>query len=170
MKRLTDCIYFYSVTVCRLLALFSVSACLHAEAPVNTNPSPDFIVQTLDGQRISLSQLKDKVVVLNFWGTWCMPCKKETPDLVAIQKQFADKGVTVIGIAMDHGNEKAVKAFAKDYSVNYPIVIADTMLLHNFDVMVAPTTIIINQIGKIVFRQVGAISRQDFILRLADLL
>lgn len=166
MKRF---IYCY-VTVCRILALSMVSACLYAEAPISTNPSPDLMFQALDGQRISLSLLKGKVVVLNFWGTWCTPCKKETPDLVALQKQFADKGITVIGAAMDRGNEKAIKAFAKEYSVNYQIIIADTRLIHHFNVMVAPTTVIIDQAGTIVFRQVGAISRQDFIRRLAGLL
>lgn len=167
MKQL---IYCYFVNVWQILALLSVSACLHAEVPVSTNPAPDLIFQALDGQSISLSRLKGNVVVLNFWGIWCTPCKKETPDLVALQKQFSDKGVMVIGAAMDHGNEKAVKAFAKQYSVNYPLIIANPMLIHTFSVMVAPTTIIIDQAGTIVFRQVGAISRQDFIRRLTGLL
>lgn len=128
------------------------------EKPV---PAPAFELNDLDGKPISLKAYQGKVVILNFWGTWCTPCRKETPDLVAVQQQFKDKGLVVIGAAMDQGNQDGVKAFATKYFVNYPIISATAALNHAYNVIVAPTTFIIDKSGNLVYRHVGAINRKD---------
>ena len=141
-----------------------------AESADEAIPAPNFELTGLDGKAIALKQYKGKVVVLNFWGTWCTPCRKETPDLVAVQKQFADQGLIVIGVAMDRSNQAGVQTFAKKYLVNYPIVIANSTLNHDYGVIVAPTTFIIDKSGKIVYRHIGALTRQELAQQIARLL
>jgi cytochrome c biogenesis protein CcmG, thiol:disulfide interchange protein DsbE len=141
-----------------------------AEGIDKPTPAPAFEASDLEGKPIRLSQYKGKVVVLNFWGTWCTPCRKETPDLVAVQQQFGSKGLVVIGAAMDQGNQDGVKAFAKTYFVNYPIISASSALNHDYGVIVAPTTLIIDKSGNVVYRHIGAINRQDLAKLVSPLL
>ncbi|MDD2724325.1 MAG: TlpA disulfide reductase family protein [Methylovulum sp.] len=141
-----------------------------ASPPDTDVPAPDFELTDLGGKTVGLKQYKGKVVVLNFWGTWCAPCLKETPDLVAVQKQFVGQGLVVIGVAMDQSNQAGVQAFAKKYQVNYPIVITDNRLNHNYGVIVAPTTFIIDKNGNIVYRHLGALTRQELAQQITRLL
>lgn len=141
-----------------------------AESNVAVVPAPDFELTDLDGKTIALKDYKGKVVVLNFWGTWCTPCRKETPDLVDLQNQYADRGLLVIGAAMDRSNQAGVQTFAKQYGVNYPIVIANNTLNHAYGVIVAPTTFIIDKSGKIVYRHIGALTRQALAQQVARLM
>ncbi len=151
-------------TLCILSTYFFLPAGL--TTPANGKAASDFTALSLTGQVITLADLKGKVVVLNFWGSWCEPCRNETPDLVAVQRQFSGKGVVILGAAMAHGDEAAIKTFARKYHINYPILVARSKLLHDYSVMVAPTTVIIDRKGNLVHRQVKAISREDLSHRL----
>src|SRR5271170_8469851 len=84
------------------------------EAQMKTGVAPDFTLQSLDGKTIRLSDFRGKPVVLNFWATWCEPCKIEMPWFVELQKQYAAGGLQFIGVAMDDASEKDIAAFAKD--------------------------------------------------------
>jgi cytochrome c biogenesis protein CcmG/thiol:disulfide interchange protein DsbE len=84
------------------------------------NPAPDFTVQDSD-RKLSLSDYKGKVVLLNFWATWCAPCIAEMPDLIALQEKMKDKGVVVVGVSID-ADEDAYHKFLKDYKVNFVTV------------------------------------------------
>lgn len=162
MKKLTYLLYL-------LLAGFLASVCQSAPVPDN-KAAPDFAVPSLAGSTVKLSDFSGKAVVLNFWGTWCEPCRKETPDLLALQQQFDGKGVVIIGAAMDRGDDAAVKSFTGRYRVNYLIVLANKKLLHDYGVMVAPMTVIISPGGNLIYRHIGAISRSDISHRLTRLL
>lgn len=155
-----------------LLVLILQSAQMVAgiDKPADAVPAPAWELNDLDGKLVSLGNYKGKVVVLNFWGTFCTPCLKETPEFVAIQQQFAGKGLVIIGAAMDQNNDTGVKAFAKKFFVNYPIVIAPGSMSHDYGVIGAPTTFIIDKNGFIVFRHVGALSRKDLAQQLSPLL
>jgi peroxiredoxin len=133
-------------------------------------PAPTWELNDLEGKPAGLSNYKDKVVVLNFWGTFCTPCLKEVPAFVATQQQYAEKSVVVIGAAMDKNDDAAVKAFAKKYFVNYPVVIAPSTMIQDYGVIVAPATFIIDKSGFIVFKHVGALSRKDLSQQLVPLL
>src|SRR5581483_9044173 len=85
--------------------------------------APDFTLETLDGKNVRLSELRGKAVLLNFWATWCGPCKIETPWLVELQKQYGSQGLQVIGIAMDDSGKDDIARFAKDMGVNYPVLL-----------------------------------------------
>lgn len=84
------------------------------------NPAPDFTVQDSD-RKLSLSDYKGKVVLLNFWATWCAPCIAEMPDLIALQEKMKDRGVVVVGVSID-ADEDAYHKFLKDYKVNFVTV------------------------------------------------
>src|SRR4030081_3060034 len=85
--------------------------------------APDFSLESLDGKSVRLSDLRGKAVLLNFWATWCGPCKIEMPWFVELQNQYGAQGLQVIGVAMDDASKEDIAKFAKDMGVNYPILI-----------------------------------------------
>ena len=91
------------------------------------NPKPanfDFTMKDVDGNQVSLSAYKGKVVLLNFWATWCGPCKAEIPGFVRLQEKYRDKGLVIVGYSVDDSAEKA-KAYAAEYKMNYPILLGE---------------------------------------------
>ncbi len=87
--------------------------------------APAFTLKTVDGKTVSLSDYKGKAVLLNFWATWCGPCKLEMPWLIDLQKKYAAQGFTVLGISEDDGSPKNVGDFAAKMGVDYPVLMAD---------------------------------------------
>lgn len=94
-------------------------------SPPDTVFAPDFALRTLDGVEIRLSELRGRVVVLNFWATWCSPCRREIPEFVALQNHFGTEDVLFLGISLDDEGPEVVRAFAEEMGVNYPILIDD---------------------------------------------
>lgn len=133
------------------------------DTPVKPTPLPTDAVlalKDLTGAEQSLAGYRGRVVVLNFWATWCEPCKKEMPDLSAIQNEYAALGVQVIGAAEDAATDSAkVLKFIREYKLTFPIWIgAQTSDMERFGVgRVLPATVIIDREGKIVWREIGII-------------
>jgi thiol-disulfide isomerase/thioredoxin len=92
------------------------------DGPANGSPAPDFTLKTLDGKEVSLSSMKGKAVMVNFWATWCEPCKIEMPWMVELQDKYRKDGFEIIGVAMDDSDNKEIAAFAKKMNVNYTIL------------------------------------------------
>ena len=108
-----------------------VLAASHADDPATAacmaNPKPanfDFTMKDVDGNDVSLSAYKGKVVLLNFWATWCGPCKAEIPGFVKLQEKYRDQGLVIVGYSVDDTAEKA-KAYAAQYKMNYPILLGE---------------------------------------------
>lgn len=127
-------------------------------APANGAIAPDFTLKRVGahGKAMSLSSLKGKAVLLNFWATWCEPCKIEMPWLVELQKKYGPQGLQVVGVAMDDAGVKAISAFARKMGVNYPILqgteaVAD--LYGGLDGL--PTTFFLDRSGKVVDQALG---------------
>lgn len=120
-------------------------------------PAPDLTMTTLDGQEINLAQQKGKVVLVNFWATWCAPCRKEIPDLIDLYDEHKSDGLMVVGVALDEEGTEVVAPFAEREKINYPIVIDTTETIEaKFDAMYGlPTTYVVNPEGKIVRRILG---------------
>ncbi|MBA4320844.1 MAG: alkyl hydroperoxide reductase [Flavobacterium sp.] len=127
--------------------------------------APDFALKSVDGKTVKLSDFKGKVVILDFWATWCGPCKRGIPDLIALKKEFGNKGVEIIGISVDQGNYiEQVKPFVKDMKINYPIVYADSKVASNYGgVENIPTTFVIDKKGNIVSSYVGFTTKETYI-------
>jgi thiol-disulfide isomerase/thioredoxin len=92
------------------------------DGPANGTLAPDFTLKTLDGKDVSLSSMKGKAVMVNFWATWCEPCKIEMPWMVELQDKYRKDGFEIIGVAMDDSDNKEIAAFAKKMNVNYTIL------------------------------------------------
>ena len=124
--------------------------------------APDFELVALDGQRVKLSDFRGKAVVLNFWATWCAPCKIEMPWFVDLQKQYGNDGLTILGVAMDDAEPQKIAQFASEMGVNYPVLLGTNKISEAYgDVEFLPTTFYINRQGKIVGKVAGLIGRAE---------
>jgi peroxiredoxin len=116
--------------------------------------APGFTLADLSGKSVSLSDFKGKVVILDFWATWCPPCKKEIPDFIELQKQYGSQGVQIVGIALDQPDK--VKAFVQQNGINYPVLLGnDAITVKYGGIDGIPTTFVIDKKGKIINRFEG---------------
>jgi len=128
------------------------------------NLAPDFDLQTLDGKSLKLSDLRGKAVLLNFWATYCGPCKIEMPWFVELQKEYGPQGFQILGVAMDDAGTEDIAKFAKELGVNYPILIGKDSVADSYGgVSVLPTTFFVDRDGKLIAREFGLRSRSDFV-------
>ncbi len=126
--------------------------------------APDFTVKDLKGREISLSNYSNKVVFLNFWATWCGPCKAEIPDFIEAYKQYKDKGMEIIGISVDRISPNSVLKFVEEYKINYPVAMSTDKIQKDYEPgPYIPTTIIIDQEGKIRHKHIGYMNKETFI-------
>jgi thiol-disulfide isomerase/thioredoxin len=128
-----------------------------ADAPglMTQKTAPDFTATTLDKKTVHLSDYKGKVVLVNFWATWCGPCRMEIPDLIKLQEELGPKGFTVLGLSNDD-TEDVVVAFNKEAKFNYPILMATPEIRAAFgDPPGLPASFLINKEGKVVWEQQG---------------
>src|SRR5580693_8492078 len=118
--------------------------------------APDFSLESLDGKTLRLSDLRGKAVLLNFWATWCGPCKIEMPWFVDLQKQYGSQGLQIVGVAMDDASKEDIGKFAKDMGVNYPILIGKESVGDQYGgVPALPESFLISRDGKIVDKIIG---------------
>ena len=133
--------------------------------------APAWQLKDLDGNTVKLSDFKGKVVILDFWATWCPPCRKEIPGFIALQKKYADKGVTVVGVSLDEGGAAAVKSFAKQNGMNYPVVLGDQNIAMAYGgIQSIPTTFVIDKDGNVAAVHEGYSEPSEFEADLKKLL
>ena len=143
-----------------------------AEAVINTKVD-DFSLSDVDGEQRHLSEWQGKVIVLNFWATWCPPCREEIPAFIELQQQYSNDGLQFIGIALQEAEE--IRDFIKEFDVNYPSLVgADDVIkiaskLGN-DIGALPYTVIINRDGVISFTRRGPLSKSEAELAIKPLL
>src|SRR5712671_5150985 len=126
--------------------------------------APDFQLKTLDGKTAKLSDYKGKAVLLNFWATWCEPCKIEMPWFVELQKEYGPQGLEIVGIAMEDTKNDAIAAFAKEMGVNYTILRGKEAVGEAYGgVEGLPTTFFIGRDGKLVDQSTGLVSRSEIV-------
>jgi thiol-disulfide isomerase/thioredoxin len=124
----------------------------------NPIPAPPFLVTDLDGQPISTAEWHGKVVLLNFWATWCPPCREEIPEMIELANRYKDR-LQIIGVSMDDGPPEEVRQFAKEIGINYPIVMWSRELIREYGgVPGLPTSFVINPEGRVVQKHVGLYS------------
>ncbi len=125
--------------------------------------APDFELGSLDSKKIKLSDYRGKAVVLNFWATWCAPCKIEIPWFVELQKQYGPQGLEIVGVAMDENpTAEKIGKFAKEEGINYTVLLGTDPVADLYGgAEVLPTTFYIGRDGKIVARAFGLISHSE---------
>jgi peroxiredoxin len=124
--------------------------------------APDFTLQSLDGKTVRLSDFHGKAVVLNFWATWCEPCKIEMPWFVDLQKKYAADGLQILGVAMDDASPQDIDKFAKQMGVNYPVMVGKDSVGDAYGgVQFLPATFYIGRDGKVVDKVFGIKGRGE---------
>jgi peroxiredoxin len=124
--------------------------------------APDFELVSLDGKKVKLSDYKGKAVLLNFWATWCSPCKVEMPWFVDLQKKYGGDGLVVLGIAMDDTDTPKIAQFASEMGVNYPVLLGTEKVSEQYgNVEFLPTSFYIDRDGKIIGKGTGLLGRGE---------
>jgi len=151
MKRLTLRYYLMLAMVIASVALAPLS--LNA-APRAGQPAPNFKVITTSGQPVSLENYRGYVLVLDFFATWCHPCRDSIPHLIEMNRKFGKQGLQVLGMSADEDGERLVKTFADEFRITYPIALAGETTLVDYGVRSVPVMFIIDKKGRVaeVFR------------------
>ena len=169
MKRNPLVLFFIGAIVAAMLfAGVRMARINHANSPVRGqlmgNTAPDFELPGIDGKSLKLSDLRGKAVLLNFWATYCGPCKIEMPWFVELQKEYGPQGFQVVGVAMDDASTEDIAKFAKEMGVNYPILVGKESVGESYGgVNVLPTTFFVDRSGKLIAREFGLQSRSVFV-------
>lgn len=124
---------------------------------VNHKKAPDFRLEELSGKKVELKHFKGQVVFLNFWATWCGPCKEEMPSMEALYQRFKEKGFVFLAISVDYEEKKKVKEFIDKHRYTFPVLIdPKNVTLDFYGVKRIPTTILIDQKGRMVGKAIGS--------------
>lgn len=120
--------------------------------------APDFALKTMKGKTFRLSDHRGKVVVINFWATWCPPCRSEIPDFIELQNELGDNGLLFVGVSLDRGGFEVVRPFAEQMGINYPLVVDDGTVTNKYgNVPGLPTTFVVGPKGRVRGYAPGAI-------------
>ena len=134
--------------------LFIAGAAL---AVAETKRAPDWTLKDPDGKEVSFSQFAGKVVVVDFWATWCGPCVAEIPGFVALQNKYGKDGLVVVGISLDRAGPAKVKRFMQENGMTYTVVMGNAEVAEAFGGFEAiPTTFLVSRDGRIVHQKTGA--------------
>jgi len=126
--------------------------------------APDFTLQTITGEEVSLSDYRGKIVFINFWATWCGPCRTEIPAFVELQDEYGTDNLVILGISVDQGDRSVVTEFAKEYNINYKILYANGEVVGKYGgIRSIPTTFIVDRDGYIRDGRVGFPGKDYFV-------
>ena len=142
-----------------IIALAAGFAPLAAIVP--NQPAPAFTLKSLDGKTLALSELKGKIVVVNFWATWCPPCRAEIPDFVEVYEQNRAKGLEIVGVSVDEMTPQQLRPFVDKNKMSYPVALVTDKILRDYGPISAiPTTFIIDKKGIIRHAEEGMMDKQ----------
>ena len=153
-----------------LLAASLLGSCAGGESKSDYGRRPDWSITLPDGKKVSAADYDDKVLILDFWATWCPPCRQEIPGFIELQKKYADKGLVVVGFSFDN-EPSAHDVFVKQQHLNYLSIFMKTpagdAVVDQFQKLIGeisgiPTTLVIDRKGHIVYRHVGYASPDEF--------
>jgi cytochrome c biogenesis protein CcmG/thiol:disulfide interchange protein DsbE len=152
--------------------VLSTSAPLFAELvqPAVRKPASSFSLPGRDGKAVKLSSLKGKVVLLDFWATWCTGCKLEIPWFIEFDKAYRAKGLAAVGVAMDDDGFKTVEPYLKTHPISYPIVAGNLEMASPYGVAALPVTVLIDRTGKVAATHIGVVDKKAFEAELKQLL
>ena len=126
------------------------------EAPKDKRPlAPDFTLLSIDGKTVTLSRLRGKVILLDFWATWCAPCRLAIPHLNDLHNAYRERGLEIIGVSLDKGSPERVRRFTVNMGIQYTIIMANDEVVKNYGISPIPTTYLIDRDGHISNKWVG---------------
>jgi len=145
-----------------VILVFILLVSVYGACALKDHPAaPDFTLKDLNGNQISLADYEGKVLFLNFWATWCGPCRIEIPDFIDVYEEYKDKGLEILGISVDTGNPDRVRRFVELNEMNYPVAMFNREFLNNYKPgQYIPVTIIIDRKGRLRHKQIGLMSKE----------
>jgi peroxiredoxin len=169
------CLFVSASSGPRVLAERCVGVCKNllfgnTGTPRPLGQAPDFILQDSAGHNIRLSDYRGKNVLVNFWATWCPPCKAEIPLLEEVERDYSNQGLVVIGVSMDESGWSSVRPFMGAMKINYPVVLGSEALSGQYGVIGLPTTFLIDREGRIAVTHPGVLSKSDVDNKITQLL
>ena len=168
-----------SIAVFIVVALFvTVTSMALGQAPLTAivqpmsrrQPAPELHLRDGSGHVVSLKSYRGKIVVLDFWATWCHGCKEEIPWFAEFQRKYEAQGVNVIGVSLDDEGWKVVKPFMKSAAIPYTIILGDQATAKEYGIQAMPDTFLIDRKGRIAAKYAGLVSRADVDANLRALL
>ena len=150
-----------------LVAADASAAALVAHGPVD-RAAPDVAFKDVEtGKPVKLADYRGKVVVVDFWATWCEPCKSEIPAYVEMQQKYGKDGLVILGVSVDTKKPSAVRKFAKEIGINYPVAMGVVDDVDRFETetgsdILLPTTYVVNREGRIIYRKKGTMDHAEF--------
>jgi thiol-disulfide isomerase/thioredoxin len=167
-------IFGLGITGCEKNAKVETSGVNQTKAPVEKTESadiaPNFDLTSTNGKNVKLSDYRGKVVIVDFWATWCPPCRKGIPDLIELQKEFKDN-LVVIGVSLDQDTKSDVVPFMKKYGINYPIVYGNDQVIMDYgSINAIPTSFVIDKTGKIVDKHIGLVPKSEYVDKIKEIL
>ena len=148
--------------VLAVIGLAVLAAGFYCAGQDSLGPAPAFSLEDLSGETLELSQFSGKVLVLNFWATWCPPCRAEIPDFVSSYNRLRSKGLAIIGVSLDRLGADELKAFVAENKISYPVAFATEKIMADYQPgQYIPATIVIDKKGVIRDRHVGQMKGRD---------
>jgi cytochrome c biogenesis protein CcmG/thiol:disulfide interchange protein DsbE len=132
--------------------------------------APDFVLKDAAGNNLRLSDYRGKVVLLNFWATWCLPCQVEIPWFEEFTRTYADQGFEVVGVSMDEDGWKSVRPFMEKLKINYSVVLGDEDVAKQYGADSVPVTFLINREGRVAAKHLGIVNKSDYETEIVRLL
>jgi thiol-disulfide isomerase/thioredoxin len=154
-----------------ILGVWKEQVSAQEEKGIIGSRATDFALKSVSGKTVHLSDFKHKIIIIDFWATWCGPCRRGIPDLIALQKEFR-KDLVIIGISLDDERTKSdVPAFVKNYKISYPVLYADDKIADAYGgIEGIPTAFVIDRKGKIREKHVGLVDRTRYSAAIRSLL
>lgn len=148
------------------------SSQVQIQTPDDPPDVSDVTLETMDGETIALGERPGEVLLVNFWATWCAPCRKEIPDLIEMQEELGPRGLTIVGVSTDQQGEEVVAPFLDEYAINYPIVLDPEATLDEAfgGVYGLPMTFVVGPEGRIRHQVLGAVPPEKLRPKLTALL
>ena len=140
----------------------SAASIARPRVPRSADAMPDFVLTDLDGNTVHLSDFEGKAVLVNFWATWCPPCRQELPDLVDIQSEFGGERFTVLGVSLDQTGPSTVRRFAQEMNLNFPLLMGNQEVVTQYgNFRGIPTSFLLNQRHEQVKRYMGMVTKNQ---------
>jgi peroxiredoxin len=154
-----------------IVVSLSITGCNKSETPVKAavkpekdrKNAPEFTLKDANGANVNLSDYRGKVVLLNFWATWCGPCKIEIPWFIDLEQRYKDQGFAVVGVSMDEDGWEVVKPYIENRKVNYRVLLGNDIVGNLYGgIESLPTTYMIDRDGRIASIHIGLVSKKDY--------
>jgi peroxiredoxin len=144
------------------------AACAQAKTEAEAVPAPEFSLKDLQGNALSLASYQGKVLILNFWATWCPPCRREIPDFIEAYRDLKDEGLEILGVSVDDLSAEALRDWTQKAGMNYPVALATAKIIADYQPgEFIPATIVIDRRGRIRYRQ-SSLMDKETLLRLFE--